>query len=62
VGLIETKLLQARAVLFGRVPIAAFVAVSASMDDPNDPADRQLTRFLQASQSLSEYIDHISLK
>ena len=61
VGLIDTKLLQARAVLFGRLPIAAFVAVSASMDNPDDPAERQLTRFLQASEPLSKYINNISL-
>jgi len=31
-GLIETKLLRARAVLLDREPVAAFVAISASMD------------------------------
>jgi exosortase A len=55
-GLIETKLLQARAVLFKQEPLAAFVAVSASMDDPDDPPERQLTRFLAASQSFPEYV------
>jgi EpsI family protein len=55
-GLIETKLLQALAVLSEREPLAAFVAISASMDDPDDPAARQLTRFLAASQSLPEYV------
>ena len=55
-GLLETKLLQARAVLLDREPVAAFVAISASMDDPNDPAERQLTRFLAASQPLTEYL------
>ena len=55
-GLIETKLLQACAVLFEREPLAAFVAVSASMDDPDDPAERQLTRFLAGGQSLPEYV------
>src|SRR5262249_44404284 len=49
-GLMETKLLQARAVLLDRAPAAAFVAISASMDDPHDPAESQLTRFLLASQ------------
>ena len=56
-GLMETKLLQARAVLFERVPVAGFVAISASMDDPLDPAERQLTRFLTASQPFPEYFD-----
>ena len=56
-GLIETKLLQARAVLFERAPLAAFVAISASMDDPNDPAERQLERFLAASQPYPQYIE-----
>lgn len=56
-GLIETKLLQARAVLFERAPMAAFVAISASMDDPNDPAERQLSRFLAASQPYPQYIE-----
>jgi EpsI family protein len=56
VGLMEAKLLQARAVLLGRAPLAAFVAVSASMDDPNNPAEWQLARFLAASQPFPEYI------
>jgi len=56
-GLMGTKLLQARAVLFERVPVAGFVAISASMDDPLDPAERQLTRFLTASQPFPEYFD-----
>ena len=54
--LLETKLLRARAVLFDRAPIAAFVAISASMDDPQDPAEQQLTRFVAASQRLTEYL------
>jgi exosortase A len=56
-GLIETKLLQARAALLGREPFAALVAISASMDDPNDPAEQQLTRFLAASQPIPQYLD-----
>jgi exosortase A len=55
-GLIDAKLLQARAVLLERDPLAAFVAIAASMDDPDDPADRQLTRFLAASPSFPRYI------
>jgi exosortase A len=55
-GLLETKLLRARAVLLDREPVGAFVAISASMDDPKDPAEEQLTRFLAASQSLTEYV------
>ena len=56
-GLIETKLLQARATLLGRAPVAAYVAISASMDNPDDPASDQLTRFLAASEPLPQYID-----
>jgi len=33
------------------------VAVSASMDNPDNPAAGQLTRFLAASQPLPRYID-----
>ena len=55
-GLLETKLLRARAVLLDREPVGAFVAISASMDDPKDPAEQQLTRFLAASQPLTEYL------
>lgn len=58
-GLMETKLLQARAVLFKREPVGALVAISASMDHPNDPAEKQLTRFLAANQSLAEYLDAV---
>jgi exosortase A len=57
--LIEAKLLQVRAVLLRRAPVAALVAVSASMDDPGDPAEGQLTRFLAASQSLPRYVDSL---
>ena len=56
VGLMEAKLLQARAVLFERRPLGAFVAVSASMDDPKNPAEQQLTRFLAASQPFPQYL------
>ena len=59
-GLLEAKLLQARAVLLRRRPLAAFVAVSASMDDPDDRAVGQLERFLRATQSLPQYLDTIS--
>jgi EpsI family protein len=55
-GLIETKLLQARAVLFRRAPVAALFVVSASMDDPGDPAEGQLARFLAANRNLPEYV------
>jgi exosortase A len=58
-GLIETKLLQARALLLEREPLAAFVAISASMNDQNDPAERQLARFLAASQPFPEYVDSL---
>ena len=56
----ETKLRQARAVLFGHSPLAALVAVSASMDDPGNPAEQQLGRFLEASQSVVDYINALS--
>ena len=55
-GLMEAKLLQARAVLFERKPVAAFVAISASMDNPADPAESQLAGFLTASQPFPQYI------
>jgi len=55
-GLFETKLLRARAVLVDREPVGAFVAISASMDDPKDPAEQQLSRFLMASQPPTEYL------
>jgi EpsI family protein len=56
-GLIETKLLQARAVLLRRTPLAALIAVSASMDDPGKPAAALLARFLEANQPFSQYLD-----
>lgn len=55
-GLFETKLLRARAVLLDREPVGGFVAISASMDDPKNPAEQQLNRFLAASQPLTEYL------
>jgi exosortase A len=55
-GLFETKLLRARAVLVDREPVGAFVAISASMEDPKDPAEQQLDRFLAASQPPAEYL------
>jgi exosortase A len=58
-GLLRAKLLQARAVLLRRVPLAAFVAVSASMDDPGDRAEVQLEGFLRATQPLAQYLDRL---
>jgi exosortase A len=58
--LLAAKLLQARAVLLRRSRLAAFVAVSASMDDPGDSADKQLERFLRASQPLPDYLEQLS--
>jgi EpsI family protein len=55
-GILETKLLQARAVLLESHPVAAFVAVSASMDDPQNPPEEQLTRFLMASDDMTKYL------
>jgi len=59
-GLLNAKLLQARAVLLRRAPVAAFVAVSASMDDPDNRAAGQLARFLRATQPLPQYLDTLS--
>jgi len=59
--LFEAKLLQARAVLLHRARVAALVAVSASMDDPGNPAEEQLARFLAASQSLPRYVDSLGI-
>jgi exosortase A len=55
-GLLETKLLRACAVLLEQDPVGGFVAISASMDDPKDPAEQQLIRFLAASQPLTEHL------
>jgi len=57
----EAKLLQARAVFLRRAPVAALVAVSASMDDPGDPAEEQLAHFLAASQSLPQYVESLRI-
>ncbi|MBV9563231.1 MAG: EpsI family protein, partial [Bradyrhizobium sp.] len=55
-GLIETKLLRARAVLLQRAPVAAFFAISASMDDAQAPAEQQLANFLEASEPVTQYL------
>ena len=60
-SLLKAKLLQARAVLLRQAPVAALVAISAIMDDPGDPAEGQLARFLAASQSLLGYLDSSSV-
>jgi exosortase A len=60
-SLFEAKLLQARAMLLGGAPIASLVAVSASMDDPGNPAKAQLASFLAANQSLPGYVDSLRL-
>jgi exosortase A len=59
-GLMEAKLLRARAVLLDREPVGAFVAISANMDDPRDPASRQLRNFLAASPSLLQFVDALA--
>ena len=51
-GTVEGKFLQAHAVLLQRAPRAAFVAVSASDDDPDFPASAQLDQFLEANRPL----------
>ncbi len=55
--LFEAKLLQARALLLRRAPVAALVAVSASMDDAGNSAEEQLARFLAASSPLPAYLN-----
>jgi len=59
--LLDAKLLQAHAVLLRRAPVAALVALSASMDDPINPAEKQLNRFLAATESLPRYLDSLHL-
>ena len=59
--LLKAKLLQARAVLLRGAPLAALVAISASMDDPGNPAEEQLARFLAANESLPRYVDSLRL-
>jgi exosortase A len=46
------KLLQARAALLRRAPLAAFVAVSTSVDDAPDRVEARLRRFLAADPLL----------
>jgi EpsI family protein len=60
--LMEAKLLQARAVLLGRAPVAALVAVFASMDDPGNPAQEQLAHFLAANTNLPAYLNINTLR
>ena len=54
--LMEAKLLQARAVLLRRPPVAALVAILTSMDDPANPAPEQLAQFFAANAHLPEYV------
>ena len=55
-GILETKLLQARAALLESHPVATFIAVSAGMDDPQNPPGEQLTRFLTANEDMAKYV------
>ena len=59
-GLFEAKLLQARAVLLRRSPIAAFVAASASSTEFEDQAVDQLQRFFEASQPTQRLLTALS--
>ena len=59
-GPIAAKALQARAVLLRRVSLAAFVAVSASEDDPDFPASAQLGQFLEANRPLLGDLEALS--
>ena len=61
-GLMKAKLLQARAVLLRQASLAALVAVSASMDDPDYPAQKQLRDFLAASEPLGQYLTSLRLR
>jgi exosortase A len=56
-GLLEANLLRVCAVLFPPTPVAAFVAVSAGMDDPDDRAASQLGRFLRATEPLPKFLE-----
>ncbi len=51
-GLLKAKLLQARAVLLRHASVGAFVAISASEDDPDRQAAAALARFLRANRQL----------
>lgn len=60
-GLFKAKLLQARAILLRRSPIAAFVAVAASSTESDDPAAvDQLRRFFEASQPTQRLLTALS--
>jgi exosortase A len=54
--LLAAKLLQARAALLRRAPVAAFVAVSTSLDGGAEPAKQRLEDFLAADRSLTAEI------
>jgi EpsI family protein len=54
--LMKAKLLQARAVLLRRPPVAALVAILTSMDDPANPAPERLAQFFAANARLPEYV------
>jgi exosortase A len=59
-GLFEAKLLQARAVLLRRSPIAAFVAASVSSTESGDQVVGQLRRFFEASQPTQQLLTALS--
>jgi exosortase A len=58
--LFEAKLLQARAVLLRRSPIAAFIAASAISTESGDQAVNQLQRFFEASQPTQRLLTALS--
>ena len=58
--LFEAKLLQARAVLSRRSPIAAFVAASANSTEFGDQAVDQLRRFFEASHPTQRLLTALS--
>jgi exosortase A len=58
---LNAKLLQAQEVLLRGASFAAFVAISASADDPEVPARRQLETFVQANSSLFGQLEALSL-
>ncbi|HEY1260097.1 MAG TPA: exosortase A [Stellaceae bacterium] len=58
-SLLKAKLLQARATLLDRSPVAAFVAVSANMDDSGHDAKDRLAAFFAANRPLAQYLDRV---
>jgi exosortase A len=58
---LDAKLAQAREVLLRGASFAAYVAISASEDDPALPARRQLEAFVQGNHSLLAELEALSV-